>query len=187
MLNRLVSNFVLGFFVVVLFVVYGMAKQTPVYPGDSKLLANRQNSSTGENTKTEDVQVAGVLFGTAEVVLPSGKVVVARVANTPEERTQGLSGTQPLKDNEGMLFAFETPDVYRMWMKDMNYDLDIVWFDADGRVVYVVEQAKAPQPGTADHNLPRYLNATPASYVLEIPAGTAVSQGIEVGAQISIK
>src|SRR5689334_22196017 len=103
MLNRLISNIVLGFFVVVLITVYGVAKQAPSYSlqsNNQKLSADM--SGQGE-PKSDDVKEAGDLSGTSAVVLPSGKTITARVADTEEKREQGLSGTDSLKDGEGML------------------------------------------------------------------------------------
>ena len=57
------------------------------------------------------------------------------LADSPEEREQGLSGTLSLPKESGLLFLFDKPDFYGFWMKDMAYPLDIVWIDKDFKII----------------------------------------------------
>lgn len=185
MFNRLISNLVLGFFVVVLVVVYGVSKQQPVL---SKVQLNKSAVDVGtpKENNNEVMKVEGDLLASefeARIPMPNGVVVNARVADDHEERVQGLSGTDPLGDDEGMLFVFDQPDIQAIWMKDMRYDLDIVWLDESGQVVYVVSGAKAPQ-GIGE--LPVYKNTDPAKYVLELPAGKATEYGLAEGVEVAV-
>jgi uncharacterized membrane protein (UPF0127 family) len=50
---------------------------------------------------------------------------------TKEEREHGLSDTEKLDGDKGMLFIFDTPDKQGFWMKDMQYPISIIWLDAD--------------------------------------------------------
>ena len=60
------------------------------------------------------------------------------VANTPDERKQGLSGVAGLDAYEGKLFIFDTADTWGIWMKDMNFPIDVLWFDDNRALIYVV-------------------------------------------------
>jgi len=60
-------------------------------------------------------------------------------------------------------------------MKDMNYAIDILWFDAAGVLVYT---EKAVEPDTYPTT---FTPDVPARYVLEIAAGEAGRLGLEVG------
>lgn len=101
-----------------------------------------------------------------------------RIANTPAERTQGLSGTSKLGSNEGMLFIFQYPGEYGFWMKDMNYSLDIIWISADKKVVSDSENLA---PSTYPE---AYYPNTPAKYVLEVDAGTSKRLNIHDGTTV---
>lgn len=188
MLNRLVSNFVLGFFVVVLVVVYGVAKQAPTYqlkqPTQTAGAQTKKQVADEANNPTVAGMEAREVVGFSTVVLPNGFTVNAKVANSDATRKQGLSGTEPLQVGEGMLFVFDKADRYGIWMKEMKYDLDIIWMDETGKVVHLVEGAKAPTSPTQD--LEVYKNAEPALYVLELPSGTAGPAGIGVGTVLAI-
>ncbi|MEF3692117.1 MAG: DUF192 domain-containing protein [Candidatus Moraniibacteriota bacterium] len=52
-------------------------------------------------------------------------------ARTVEERRKGLSDRDFVCDNCGMLFYFDKPSVYGFWMKDMRFDLDILWISGE--------------------------------------------------------
>jgi len=112
--------------------------------------------------------------------LPDG-FINARVGNTDyvfelrqtnEERRQGLSGRPGLPLNTGMLFIFDTPGKHSFWMKDMLFNIDIIWFDADKNVVHV-------ESNVSPDTFPRSFGpSTDTLYVLELPAGTYTGQAI---------
>lgn len=101
--------------------------------------------------------------------------VRATVVDTEESRQKGLSGTRSLGDNEGMLFVFEAPGRWGMWMKDMKYNLDLIWADENKKIVHI-EQNIAP-----DTYPKSFLPVDEALYVLEVPSGFVAKHGVQVG------
>lgn len=102
-----------------------------------------------------------------------------RVADTPALRAKGLSGTPSLPKQEGMLFVFSDATRSCFWMKDMRYSLDMIWLDANKKIVYMA-QSVTPQ------SFPNsYCTATPAQYVLELNAGEAKHANMRIGQQFS--
>ena len=97
------------------------------------------------------------------------------LAQTAEERQQGLSGTKSLPQGQGMLFVFPEANTYSFWMKDMQYSIDIYWLRDDGRIVYMAEKI-SPETYPATYQSPE-----PVKYVLELPAGFAEAHGVRVG------
>ncbi len=161
-MNRFVSNLILGFFILVLVVVYGVVKQPAIY------------SLTAPAVKNGDRQA----------VLPNGEVLNVAVADSEDERIQGLSGTDSLSQDEGMLFIFPYAGQHGIWMKNMNFPIDILWLDEDGKVVDVAENVPVPPEGETDGSLLIYHNDDPAKYVLEVTAGIAQGAGVEVGERV---
>lgn len=103
---------------------------------------------------------------------------------TVEARRQGLSDRVSLCDSCGMLFVFETSNYYTFWMKDMNFDIDIIYLDADMRIVNIFENVskesyKKIPPETVS-------NTKPAKYVLEINSGKAKDLGLVAGDRLSL-
>jgi len=101
------------------------------------------------------------------------------VADTPSEREQGLSGTLP-QPPRAMLFVFDYDDTWGIWMKEMNYPIDVLWVSADLTVTDIVA---AMQPAS----YPRvYRSQKPVRYVLELPAGSVEVFNLAVGDAVEL-
>lgn len=112
---------------------------------------------------------------TATLHLGKGKFTT-RIADTEAKRIKGLSGTSQLQPNEAMVLVFETNGRWSIWMKDMNYSLDIVWLDESKRVVdYVMNVPPSSYPNKV------FSPKKEARYVVELPSGTISAKSIEVG------
>ncbi|MDR3559740.1 MAG: DUF192 domain-containing protein [Candidatus Pacebacteria bacterium] len=115
----------------------------------------------------------------AATVVINGQKFSASLATTPAERQKGLGDRDSLCRNCAMLFKFEKKGDYMFWMKDMRFDLDIIWI-ADGKIVYIAKDISHEALNTIDPK-------TPADNVLEINAGLAERYGFKIGDAISIK
>lgn len=101
------------------------------------------------------------------------------LADTPEERKQGLSGVTSLGDLEGKLFLFDKSDYYGIWMKDMLFAIDIVWINEDLEIVHI-EQNVSPD------TYPQIFAPTePARYVLEVKSFFTDSYKIKTGDRVN--
>ena len=104
------------------------------------------------------ISIAAVIVGVAGIVsLPSEvkidtnsdflmgsvqldeKILQVHIADTDPRRMRGLMfETENFLDNDkGMLFVFDEPGNRSMWMKNMQFHLDIIWFDENGNVVSI--------------------------------------------------
>lgn len=106
--------------------------------------------------------------------------VEASVADSLSERIKGLSGTPFLPENVVKLFAFGTPGTHSIWMKDMNYSLDILWVSEDGVIVHIEENIA---PETYPDS---FASPVPAWYVVEAVAGFVETNDIEVGDEVVV-
>ena len=114
------------------------------------------------------------------MVKVGGTTIAVEVADSPAERTQGLSGRASLAEGTGLLFDFKEPGDYAIWMKDMRFAIDIVWAN-EGRVVTVAHDVS---PDTFPQ---AFRSSAPARYVLELPAGTAAAHGIAEGGEFVVQ
>lgn len=115
------------------------------------------------------------------VINIGGRPVYVDIADTPALREQGLSGRKILKDNEGMLFVFDTPTKPGFWMKEMNFPIDIIWINEESLVADVSENllpSSYPQIFS-----PR----TEIKYVLEVPAGFVKKNNVKIGDKMIIR
>ena len=106
-------------------------------------------------------------FSVVEITTPGGEATVL-LADTAEERSQGLSGKEDLGGYDGMLFEFPSDTQGGFWMKDTLIPLTIAFFDADGRVVDFFDMEPCP-PETA--RCPSYTPDSPYRRALEVPKG----------------
>jgi uncharacterized membrane protein (UPF0127 family) len=106
------------------------------------------------------------------------ETVRVEVRDTEAGKALGLSGRANLGKDEGMLFVYEQPARPTFWMKDMRFDLDVLWI-TEGKVVQIDEQVAAPTAAE-----PRIRTLSPAmevDQVLEVAAGWVAERGVEVG------
>ena len=99
------------------------------------------------------------------------------LAATEESRHKGLMYRTHLNDDEGMLFVFDASGEYGFWMKNTLLALDMIWLDEDRQVVHI----RSNVPPCASDPCPVYSTPKAARYVLELPAGTALQRGINLG------
>jgi len=103
--------------------------------------------------------------------------IVAEVVDTPQERTKGLSQRTELGEGQGLLFIFQKPGHIGIWMKDMIFPIDILWFDEEKNVTDIKKNA------TPESYPEVFYPSALALYVLEVNVGFAEQHGIEVGDQ----
>lgn len=103
---------------------------------------------------------------------------VAEIADTPEKRKQGLSGKESLPPNHAMLFVFPAEGVYGIWMKDMNFPIDILWLDPDKKVISIKENVS---PETYPEV---FYPEKGALYVIEVNAGKVDEALVGVGDEV---
>lgn len=98
--------------------------------------------------------------------------------DTPEAIRQGLSGRESLPVDHGMLFVFPAPGQHCLWMKDMQFPIDMIWLDANKKVVTVKENA---QPESFPDS---FCPSVPAKYVIEVNSGVARKALVSPGRQL---
>jgi uncharacterized membrane protein (UPF0127 family) len=101
-------------------------------------------------------------------------------ATTPQAWERGLSGRATMPVDRGMLFIFDTPNATCFWMKDMKFNLDIIWLDATKRVVYMQQNLS---PATYPSS---FCPDTAAQYVVEVNAGVAKAADIKIGTKLNL-
>ena len=101
-------------------------------------------------------------------------VLDLEIAACAKQRIRGLQGRTSLKDNSGMLFLIDPADKVSMWMKDTFIPLDILFVDADDRVVGLVES-------TTPLSLRSINSPQVVAAVVEVNAGFIRRSGIQLG------
>jgi hypothetical protein len=98
------------------------------------------------------------------------------MADTPEERRLGLMDRLKLAPERGMLLWYPETVEARIWMKNTYIALDILFIDAEGRVVRIA--------GGEPQSLELIPSGGPVRAVLELNAGQSAVHGIAPGDRV---
>jgi len=84
-----------------------------------------------------------------------------------------------LARERGMLFVFEREARQFFYMKNMNFPLDILWLNADKKIVGI---KKDFEPALSTERNPRaFASRSPALYVLEVNSGFCDKYQVRTG------
>ena len=115
-----------------------------------------------------------------ETITSKDTSITVELATTPTEQEQGLSGRFSLSENHGMLFVYANDGEPGFWMKEMRFNLDIIWINAQGLIVTI-------HPNLTPQTYPTAFYPTALSrYVLEVPAGYAAKHNLVTGSKVQI-
>jgi hypothetical protein len=128
------------------------------------------------------IGIAGLISMPSEIKLesvefPQGTIMlddiplVVQIADTEPRRVRGLMFQDQLPFDQGMIFVFNQPGLYSLWMLNMQFSLDMIWFDQDGKVVHIeknVPPCKTPLEITVCQSI---VPDGQATYILEVTSG----------------
>lgn len=103
-------------------------------------------------------------------------LIRAEVADTDARRSLGLMHRTSLAANGGMLFVFDAPGTYCMWMKNTPLPLSVAFIDEAGVIVNIADMHP--------HTEQSHCAARPVPYALEMRQGWFAQRGIRAGASL---
>lgn len=98
-----------------------------------------------------------------------------KVADDSMSRYQGLSEYDSLPEGQGMIFLYKNEEERTFIMRDMDFDLDIIFANSDGEVTDIYS-AEAPDEDVPDRSLTEYTGVAQA--VVETNRGFAAENDI---------
>jgi uncharacterized membrane protein (UPF0127 family) len=99
------------------------------------------------------------------------------LAENNYQLSRGLMFCESLAENKGMLFIFNKEAIHPFWMKNTLIALDIIWINAENKIVFISEDAQPCKTLLCPQIAPNQK----ARYVLEINAGLTSKLGIKIG------
>jgi len=143
-----------------------------------------EGDSTTSDSEQDDGPEVHADYETTEVSIEcNGEqlgYVTAAIADTEQLRYTGLSDTESLPEDRGMLFVFAEANSRRFVMREMDFAIDIIYADVDGTIT---EVHHAPKPGpNEDGEQQKYPGF--GQYVLEVNYDWTADRGIEPGDQL---
>ena len=136
-----------------------------------------ESGSARQPIKSDIVSIQTHQYSTTTLKI-AGQTLNIDLAQTPDEREQGLSGRKSLADGTGMLFVFENSGLYGFWMKDMLFPIDIIWVNEEKNIVHI-EKSLTPE------TYPKVFGQEVVSkYVLEVQSGFSDKNRIKIGDKV---
>ncbi len=103
------------------------------------------------------------------------------VADTVNERAQGLMYRNGLAEGKGMLFVFAEPQILSFWMRNTKIPLEILFFDPNGRFI----NAHQMEPCKEDPCV-TYESKEAALYALEVNTDFRKNNDVGVGWKLDL-
>jgi len=164
------KNKYLGYLAIALMVAFGATYIASSFSG----------KKTTQQKKREKVEIPFTKHGELQVLSASGDTVHSfniEIANDDYHTELGLMYRSSMDEDNGMIFVFPDVQPRAFWMRNTRIGLDIIYADAQGKIVSIAKYAK-PFDETS---LP---SEAPAKYVLEINDGLADKFGIKAGQKL---
>ena len=126
------------------------------------------------------------------VEFPRGMVMVddipleVQIADTEPRRIRGLMFQDQLPYDQGMIFVFNEPGLYSLWMLNMQFSLDMMWFDQDGKVVHIEKDIPPCKTVVEISACQSIIPSAEAVYVLEVTSGFVDQNNITKDSVLSI-
>lgn len=123
---------------------------------------------------------AGNKLHNEKYLVVGDKDIAIDIADNREERALGLGGRESLDKDSGMLFIYPRSGDYDIWMKDMNFSIDIIWIDSRFNIVHIEENIS---PDTYPDS---FSSPKKAKYILEVNSGFVKENFIKISDTIII-
>ena len=73
--------------------------------------------------------------------------------------------------DQGMIFVFNESGVYSLWMLNMQFPLDMIWFDEEGNIVHIEKDIPPCKTATEIMACQSIVPSGEAKYILELTSG----------------
>ena len=110
-------------------------------------------------------------------------LVDVHIADTIVKRDRGLMFEEQMPYDQGMMFIYEELGNYSFWMYNMEFALDIIWFDDKGNAVHIKQDV--PPCDTEPEKCIVYDPGVDALYVFEATVGFVDKFGITKDSKFS--
>ena len=149
----------------------GNDRTTTENPASTSAFENRSASAVSLRADTR------VSFVSSQTGADLARVLV-QIADSEDERNEGLMNRSHLPDSVGMLFVFDGMSPRSFWMKNTAISLDIVFTDDQKRIVKI-------HSFTAPYAIDSYSSDRGAQYVVEVIGGFCEKHGIREGDRLT--
>ena len=118
-----------------------------------------------------------------DVKLPNGKIIRVETMAKMADVMRGMMYRDSLAPDRGMLFYHGAPGEYPYWMYQVKIPLDIIWLDRN-KLISEISPRTPPCPNDKSSECPKFGGSKQSLYVLELAAGEAQNNKLQLGDKI---
>ncbi len=150
------------------------------------LIISTISFSCKQESKRKSIQTEPITFkkeGELYLIKSSGDTIQKldiEIAESDYEQETGLMYRKSMKQDQGMLFIYDSEGQRSFYMKNTYIPLDIIYFDADSSLVNIQKNAEPMNERSLS-------SEGPAKFVLEIKAGLSDIWNLESKDKISFQ
>jgi uncharacterized protein len=97
--------------------------------------------------------------------------IQVEIADSPAARQRWLTFREDsLPLDSAIILVYNKADLYPLWLLNVGFNVDLIWVDEKGSIVYIVKNA-IPCKTSLDAVECTYKNTKPAKYILAATAG----------------
>ena len=133
----------------------------------------------------DDIKEKTALFPKGTVRIDDS-VITVEIAETAAEKQRWMQFRQDrLRMDTAMLIKYDRPDLYEIWMLNVEYNLDLIWFDPEGTAVYIKTDVP-PCEHVLDQVACTHKPTTRSLYVIAGTAGFVDEHNIDIGSKLTL-
>ncbi len=136
-------------------------------------------------TLPSDSKLESVEFPRGTILIDDAALEV-QIADSEPRRVRGLMFQDQLPFDQGMIFVFNEPGLHSLWMLNMQFPLDMIWFDSDGNVVHIEKNVPPCKTALEIAACQSIVPDDVAKYVLEVTAGFIDMNNVTVDSKLTI-
>jgi uncharacterized membrane protein (UPF0127 family) len=143
------------------------------------------------------IGIAGLIFVPDEIknkpldfdkgtIKIGNSVINVEIAESDAERQRWLMfRNEEFPLNSAMILVYPKSDLYALWLLNIQYNLDIIWFNEEGKLVYIIRDAK-PCENPLDPHSCTFKTNVPAKYIVVSTEGFIKENNITNSSTLTI-
>jgi len=139
----------------------------------------------GLTTLPSEIKLKSVEFPRGTIKIDEIPLQV-QIADTEPRHIRGLMFQDQLPYDQGMIFVFEQPGLHSLWMLNMQFALDMIWFDQDGKVVHIEKDVSPCKTALEITICQSIIPEGESVYVLQVTSGFVHQNNITKDSILSI-
>lgn len=133
----------------------------------------------------DDIKNKQITFKKGTIKIDEAPISV-EIAKTQTEKQRWLMfRNDKLPLDQALIMVYEKLDWYSLWLLNIQYNLDLMWFDEQGEIVYLKKNTP-PCKSTFDMQECTYKTTKPALYIVAATSGFIDNHNITENSKMTI-